>query len=79
MRIASYPLAGLYCIGSTCALCVDRLQARPTKCCVGGEQVWQNMHLLYVLVYIIVRIIPTTWYFAILASSVQHSSIHYYT
>ena len=65
-----------FCCASTYTLCVDPLQARPTKCCVGCEQVWQNM--LNSFWYIIVRIIPTTWYFVIWASSTQHS-INYCT
>ena len=45
-----------------CTLCGDPLQARPSKFCVGGEQVQQNMLLFYMFWYIIVRIVPTTRY-----------------
>ena len=58
---------------STCTLCIDPLQARPTKCCVGGDQVWQNMLLLCVFLY---HLAYNTYYLVLRYMGIEYTTQH---
>ena len=68
---------------STCTLCLDPLQVRPTKCCRRRSRYGKTCSF-YMCSYIIVRVIPTnTWCFVMgidyynnSSTSIQQQYIH---